>query len=238
MTQADIDYEDLKRRGFLKQRQDGFVILRTRMKGGSYSKEHLEKLAHIAQVYGKGIVHATTRQGLEIPFIKLEDITKVGAELKAAAVQTGTSGARVRAVTVCPGNNWCKFGLIDTFAFVDKLEKTGIACGIELPYKFKIAVSGCPNTCTRAQNSDIGIHGQIDTSSPDKRIGYTIYIGGAGGRTPKTGFKLDKIFTEEETLALIKEIVSFYKESAKPRQRLHLLIDEIGREKFLERFLL
>ncbi len=238
MLQETIDYEDLKRRGFLKQRQDGFFILRTRMAGGSYKKEHLEKIARIAKVYGKGIIHATTRQGLEIPFIRLEDIDKLERELKAAGVEAGTSGPRLRATTCCPGNNWCRFGLIDTFSFADSLEKLGVKCGIDLPHKFKIAVSGCPNMCTRAQSSDIGIHGQIDPVSPDKRIGYTLYIGGSGGRTPRTGFKIDKVYNEEEALSFIKKIVLFYKEKAKPRQRLANLIDEIGKENFIRRFLL
>ncbi|MDD4940082.1 MAG: hypothetical protein PHE18_00230 [Candidatus Omnitrophica bacterium] len=230
----NIDYDALKKRGFLRQKQEGFFVLRTRMSEGVYKKEHLEKISEIAQKFGRGFAHITVRQGIEVPFIKFEDIPQVEAELKLAGIEAGTSGPRLRATTCCPGNNWCKQGLIDTFSLAERIEKElGIKCGLDLPHKFKIAVSGCPNACTRPQWSEIGIHGQIDTDSPDRRIGYAVYLGGCGGRDPKSGFKLDKIFTDEEVLALLKRVVDYYKDKARPRQRLGLLIEEGGKDKFL-----
>lgn len=235
----NIDYEDLKKRGFLKQRQDGFVILRTRTTGGVYKKEELKKLSEIAEKYGRGLIHPTTRQGLEIPFVKVEDTAAVEKELEKAGIASGTSGARLRAVTSCPGNNWCRFGLINTFGFIERIEKDlGIKCGTDLPHKFKIAVSGCPNTCTRPQASDIGVHGQIDASSPDKRAGYTVYAGGSGGRNPRDGIRIDKVFTENEALSLVNKIIKFYNTRAKPKQRLALLIEETGEDKFLNEIML
>lgn len=235
MTDAKIDYEDLKKRGFLKQKQDGFFVLRTRMSQGIYTKETIDKISEIAKKYGRGFMHATVRQGLEIPFIKFEDISKVEEELEDSGIVTGTSGARLRAITCCPGNNWCRMGLINTFSLYEKIGNgLGMKCGLELPHKFKIAISGCPNTCTRPQGSEIGIHGQVDPSKPDAKAGYAVYIGGQGGRNPRTGFKLETIFSEDEVLALIARIVKFYKTKAKPRQRLSSLIDEVGKDNFLK----
>lgn len=234
MDSKNIDYEGLKKRGFLKQKQDNYFVLRTRMESGVYKKEHLEKIGAIAEKYGRSFVHATVRQGLEVPFIKFEDIEKVENELKDAGVLVGTSGARLRTTSTCPGNNWCKMGLVDTFKFNERIEKgLDLECGLELPHKFKIAISGCPNSCARPQGSDIGVHGVIDASRADKRIGYTIYVGGNGGRNPRQAIKIDKVFTEEEALSLIRKIVEFYKVNAKPRQRLSLLIEEIGKDRFL-----
>ncbi|MEW6170821.1 MAG: hypothetical protein AB1472_04625 [Candidatus Omnitrophota bacterium] len=234
----DIDYDALKKRGFLKQRQEGFFVLRTRMSYGVYKKEQLDKLSEISQKYAKGFLHATTRQGLEIPFIKFEDIPKIEKELKEAEIPIGTSGPRLRTTTTCPGNNWCKVGLVNTFSLYEKIEKElGFICGFDLPHKFKIAISGCPNTCTRVQTTEIGIYGQVDVISLEKRIGYAIYLGGCGGRTPRFGFKLDKVFSEDEVLSLIKKVVLFFKEKAKPRQRLALLIEEIGKDNFLKKIL-
>lgn len=235
MTAENIDYDNLKKRGFLRQKQEGFFLFRTRMSSGIYKKEELDKVSQIAQKFGRGFVHMTVRQGIEIPFIKFEDISEVEALLKSAGVDNGTSGARLRATTVCPGNNWCKQGLINTFAFSDRIEnELGLKCGLDLPHKFKINISGCPNTCTRAQQSEIGVHGVVDLSSSDRRIGYAIYLGGCGGKTPRPAFKLNKIFNEDETLSIIEKVVNFFKANAKPKQRLALLIEEIGKEKFLK----
>lgn len=230
----NIDYEDLKKRGFLKQRQDGYFIFRTRMKRGVYEKDVLKSLSDIAGKYGNGFAHATTRQGLEIPFIKFENITAVEAEVKIAGIETGTSGPRLRTTTICPGTNWCKQGLIDTFLLSERIEKLGIVCALDLPHKFKIAISGCPNTCTRAQFSDIGIHGDAVSIDGERKICYRVYLGGCGGRTPKTGTKLSKIFCEEEVLNLIAKVVKFYKEHGKSRERLALLMEEQGRENFIK----
>lgn len=231
----DIDYDALKARGFLRQKQDGFFVLRLKMPHGVFKKEHLNEIINISEVYGKGFVHTTTRQGIEIPFIKFRDIDEVENRIKLAGIETGASGPRLRTTTCCPGNNWCKSGLINTFSLYDRIEnELGLRCGMSLPHKFKIAISGCPNACTRPQASEIGIHGQIDLASPDKRTGFTVYLGGCSGKMPRNGFKLDRVFTEGEAISVIEKVVKFYREHAKPKQRLALLIEEFGRDRFLE----
>jgi len=227
----DINYDALKKKGFLRQRQDGFFILRTRGSLGNYSAEQLSALADISKKFGRGIIHTTTRQGMEIPFIKFEDIEAVEKDVKAAGIELGTSGPRVRATTCCPGNNWCKRGLINTFELFEKIEKDlNIKCSMDLPHKLKIAISGCPNKCTRAEATEIGIHGQVDTSGSERRTGYVVYIGGCGGKAPRQGIKLDKIFNINETLSIVEKVVKYYKENAKPRQRLGQLIEESGKD--------
>jgi len=233
MNIESIDYDVLKRRGFLRQKQDGFFVLRARMPHGIYNAANIAKINDIAAKYGKGFIHATTRQGLEIPYIRYEEIEKVEKELKVSGIETGTSGPRLRTTTTCPGNNWCKSGLINTFSLYDRIEKElGIKCAMDLPHKFKISISGCPNTCTRPQASEIGVHGQIDTAT--KKICYAVYLGGCGGKTPRNGFKLDRIFTEDEVLKITEKVVKFFKKNAKPRQRLALLIEEVGKDIFLK----
>lgn len=234
MIPENLDYDVLKKKGFLKQKQDGFFVLKVRMPHGVFNKGHLDRLSEISDKFGRGFVHTTMRQGIEIPYIKYEDIEHIERALIEAGIDTGASGPRLRTTTTCPGTNWCKFGLIDTFALYDRIEdELKIKCGLELPHKFKIAISGCPNGCTRPQHSEIGIHGAVDTASKDKRIGYVVYLGGCGGRDPHIGFKLERVLSEDEALAVVKEAVGFYKQNAKSRQRLTMLIEEVGKEGFL-----
>lgn len=235
MDKENIDYDALKKKGFLRENEDGLFTLRTRAGAGNYTGDQLAVLSSIAKSYGRDVVHLTVRQGAEIPFIKFKDMQIVEKAVNEAGMETGTSGPRLRATTACPGNNWCKRGLVNTFAFFDRIEKDlGLKCGMELPHKFKIVISGCPNTCTRAQASEIGLTGAVDVTSPDRKIGYAVYLGGCGGLSSRQGFKLDKVFSEDEALQLIAKVVGFFKENAKPRQRLALLIEEYGKEKFLQ----
>jgi len=236
MTLTNIDYDNLKKKGFLRQKQEGFFVLRTKMpSSGTYTSSQLQTLSQVSEKYGKGIIHATVRQGLEIPFIQYADVLEVEEEMISAGIDLGTSGPRLRATTVCPGNNWCKQGLVNTFFLAERIEKElGLKCGSDLPHKFKIAISGCPNACTRPQSSEIGIHGQVNVTSLGKCIGYAVYLGGCAGRVPVAGLRPDKVFTEDEVLVLIEKVVRFFKENAKPKQRLALLIEEVGKEKFLK----
>lgn len=235
MGQREIDYEALKERGFQRAREDGNVTLRTRFPAGNCTSEDLEKFGDIARKYAKGTVHLTVRQGIEIPNIKLEDVDNVEREIIDAGIDVGACGPRLRSITCCPGTSWCRRGLVNTASLFERLEnERGIKCGIHLPHKFKIAISGCPNACTRPQAAEMGIHGAVDASHPEKRIGYAVYLGGCGGLFPRAGIKLDKVYTEEETLSLIERVVGFYKKKAKPRQRLGSLIEETGKEAFLD----
>ncbi|MCG8430017.1 MAG: hypothetical protein MJA29_02440 [Candidatus Omnitrophica bacterium] len=234
MTNYDeLDYEVLKKRGFLREKEPGLFTLRTRMPAGNYRPAHLSTLAAVAEKFGRGVIHATVRQGMEIPFIRYEDLDTVEEMVHSSGIRTGTSGARLRATTACPGNNWCKRGLVDTFRLFDRIEERGIVCAMDLPHKFKIVVSGCPNACTRAQQSEIGIHGVIETRDGTKRTAYAVYLGGCGGRNHREGFKLQKVFSEDEVLGLIERVVVFFRDHAKPRQRLGSLIEETGRDRFL-----
>ncbi|MBL7071580.1 MAG: hypothetical protein ISS26_05370 [Candidatus Omnitrophica bacterium] len=233
---GNIDYDAFKKRGFLRQKQEGLFVLRTRGQAGNYSAEQLSILVGLSGKFGRGILHATTRQGVEIPFIKFENIDEVEGELQGSGIKTGTSGPRIRTTTCCPGNSRCKSGLIDTFGLFDRIEnELNIRCAVDLPHKLKISISGCPNKCTRAEASEIGIHGQAYASDGKRQTGYVVYLGGCGGRTPQLGIKIEKIFTVDEVLSLIERVVKFYKENARPGQRLVLLINETGKEEFLRK---
>ncbi|MFH1479402.1 MAG: hypothetical protein ABIG92_06510 [Candidatus Omnitrophota bacterium] len=232
---TNIDYDDLKKRGFLQAKKVGYFTLRTRASCGNYSVGELEEIINISKIYGKGFIHTTVRQGIEIPHIRFEHIKDIEERLRLSGIQAGTSGPRLRAITSCPGNNWCKRGLVDTFNLFNRIEtELGIKCSMDLPHKFKIVISGCPNTCTRAQASEIGLYGDVSMLNNEKKTGYSAYIGGCGGKTPYTGFKLSRVFSEDEALSLVGKVVRFYKENAKPRQRLALLIKETGKDTFLK----
>jgi len=232
-NESEIDFDGLKKRGFLRSRQAGCFTLRTRMPAGNYEPCHLEAIASIAREFGRGLTHATTRQGIEVPFIKYEDIDAVEERCARSGIKMGTSGPRLRATTCCPGNNWCKRGLVDTFALYDRIERRGIVCALDLPHKFKIVVSGCPNACTRAESSEIGIHGAASSSGDGPRVGYVVYLGGCGGKTPYHGSRLKGIYAEDEVLDIVEKVVVFFRVHAQPRQRFALLVKETGWERFL-----
>ena len=78
---AKIDYSTLKKGGFMRQKQKGYFSLRIQVVGGNLTSENIRAVADVADKYGKGYVHMTSRQGVEIPFINFDNIEEVRAEL-------------------------------------------------------------------------------------------------------------------------------------------------------------
>ncbi|MDI6879041.1 MAG: 4Fe-4S binding protein [Desulfitobacteriaceae bacterium] len=154
---AKVDYKALKAGGFMRQVQKDCFSMRIRSVGGQIGAEQLKKVYEIAQDYGQGYVHLTSRQGIEIPFIKLEDVETVKSELAKAGLEPGACGPRVRTVTACQGSAICPSGLIDTSALAKELDARYFAK--DLPHKFKLAVTGCGNNCLKAEENDLGIKG-------------------------------------------------------------------------------
>ena len=96
---AKVDYATLKKGGFMRQKQKNNFSLRLACVGGTLTAENLKKIAEVAEKYGDGYVHLTSRQGVEIPFIKLDDIDDVKDDLAKGGCKPGVCGPRVRTVT-------------------------------------------------------------------------------------------------------------------------------------------
>ena len=154
-----VDYATLKKGGFMRQKQKNNFSLRLAVVGGTLTAKNLQKIAEVAEQYGEGYVHLTSRQGVEIPFIKLDDIDAVKEALAEGDCRPGVCGPRVRTVTACQGSAVCPSGNIDSYDIAKKLDERYI--GRELPHKFKFGVTGCQNNCLKAEENDVGIKGAL-----------------------------------------------------------------------------
>ena len=96
-----VDYKTLKKGGFMRQKQKNNFSLRLRVVGGNLTATQLAKVAEVAEKYGDGYVHLTSRQSVEIPFIKIDDIEDVKNALAEGNVEPGVCGPRVRTITAC-----------------------------------------------------------------------------------------------------------------------------------------
>lgn len=135
---------------------DCFAV-RLRAVGGNLTSEQLRAVADAARQYGSGEVHLTSRQGLEIPNVPSGQLAVAQEALEAAGLKMGAGGNRVRIVIACPGQRSCRFGSIDTRAISEELDRRYFR--MEVPYKIKMGVTGCPNNCGKARESDIGVMG-------------------------------------------------------------------------------
>lgn len=158
----EINYAALKKGGFMRQKQKGNFSLRLQVVGGNLTSENIKKIYEVADKYGQGYIHLTSRQSVEIPFIKFEDIEEVKSELEKGGCHPGVCGPRVRTVTACQGNRICPSGCIDTYGLAVEIDKRYYAR--ELPGKFKLGITGCRNNCLKAEENDLGIKGGLDVA--------------------------------------------------------------------------
>lgn len=154
-----VDYAALKAGGFMRQKQKNRFSLRLKVVGGKVTVEQLRAIADAAEQYGQDYVHLTSRQGVEIPYVRLEEIDQVKETLAQGDVVPGVCGPRVRTVTACQGAAICPSGCIDTYGLAEELDAHYF--GRELPHKFKFGVTGCQNNCLKAEENDVGIKGAM-----------------------------------------------------------------------------
>jgi len=156
------------RNAFRVTKKRGKTAIRIRVPGGHLPAKYFDVLKEVAEKYGNGSVHMTTRQGFEITdidFDKMEEVNKLiqpvieGLDINQPnAPKTGYAAAGTRNVASCIGNRVCPFANYDTTALAQRIEKAIFPNH----YHVKVAVTGCPNDCIKARMNDFGVLGMTE----------------------------------------------------------------------------
>ncbi len=163
----DINTKVLKKNAFRVTKERGKTAIRIRVPGGHMEAKHFAILQKVAEEFGNGTVHITTRQGFEIPGIDMKHIPEIneiiqpvieGLEINQINPKTGYPASGTRNVSACVGNRVCPFGNYDTTAFAKRIEKAIFPNDLHV----KIALTGCPNDCIKSRMHDFGIIGMTE----------------------------------------------------------------------------
>ncbi|ECC3285724.1 sulfite reductase subunit C [Salmonella enterica subsp. enterica] len=147
----------------------GEAMISVRIPGGILPAHLLTVARDIAETWGNGQIHLTTRQKLAMPGIRYEDIDNVNAalepflreiEIELCDVQVEDTKAGYlaiggRNIVACQGNRICQKANTDTTGLSRRLEKLVYPS----PYHLKTVIVGCPNDCAKASMADLGIIG-------------------------------------------------------------------------------
>jgi len=207
-------------RGVIIQRDKQTYAVAPHIPCGVVSGDTLRKLADVAEKYGAAVLKITSAARIAIVGVNEKDIDNIWADLEmspGAAV-----GLCVRSVKACPGTTFCKRGIQDSLGLGLKLDEK--YHGMELPAKFKIGVSGCPNQCAETCIKDIGLVGRPK--------GWRLLVGGNGGARPRLSKEFVKDITTDEALELVQKIIEYYKANARPHQRLGAMIEKMDFDDF------
>lgn len=160
----DINTKKLKKNAFRVTKVRGIGASRIRVPGGYLNAKALGMIQDIAEEYGNGYVHITTRQGFEIEGIRLEDMAAINEKLQPIIELLGINqeepgkgypASGTRNISACIGNNVCPFANYNTAELAQRIEREVYPNDLH----FKIACTGCSNDCAKARMHDFGIIG-------------------------------------------------------------------------------
>ncbi len=211
-------------------------MLRIAIPYGLLSSAQLRKLAHITRVYDRGYGHFTTRQNLQLNWVKLEDVPSILDELASVEMHAiQTSGNCVRNVTSDPFAGVARDEDVDPRPYCELLRQysTFHPEFAYLPRKFKIAVTGSRHDRAAIAVHDIGLR-VLENEAGE--VGFEVFVGGGQGRTPVLAERIRAFLPERDLLAYTEAILRIYNQLGRRdniyKARIKILVKETGTAEF------
>ncbi|HVE48094.1 MAG TPA: nitrite reductase large subunit NirB [Casimicrobiaceae bacterium] len=180
--------------------KDGTFSVIPRMWGGATNASELRRIADVVDKYAIRTVKVTGGQRIDLLGVKKQDLPAVWKDL---GMPSGHAYAKaLRTVKTCVGSEWCRFGVQDSSAMGQALERA--LWRMYAPHKVKLAVSGCPRNCAESGIKDVGV---IAVDS-----GWEIYVAGNGGIKTEVAQFLVKVKTSDEVLEYAGAFLELYRQ--------------------------
>ena len=238
---AEEDIQRLKWYGiFLRNPTPGYFMVRVRIPGGRATSAQVRTLAELAGKFGNGLLDMTTRQQFQLRHLRIENIPEVFNlmdEVGLNSVQTGMDN--VRNIMTCPVAGLTSTELMNVTGLVHDLtaEIVGNRAYSNLPRKFNMAITGCPENCVHLETQDLAFVPARLEGSEASTLGFNVL---AGGKLGSGGYRiatpLDIFVTPQEVVTLSCAILDIYRDhgfrDSRTTARLAFLLDEWGEERF------
>lgn len=225
--------------GVYEQREADTYMLRIRCAAGFISPVQLEGVARIAKEYGIGALHITTRQELQMHYVKLDEVIPIIKRLQAIGLVTrGGGGNTVRNIIAQEDAGIDPEEEFDVSVYARALTVRLISedDSWNLPRKFKIAFSGSPEDKGYATLTDLGFIARIK----DNKKGFKVYVAGGLGAKPEVAKLLFDFIEAQEVYAVAKAVKNIFWKYGNRRNkhaaRLRFLWQSLGGEEFKSRF--
>ncbi|MCZ7584177.1 MAG: hypothetical protein M5R36_13030 [Deltaproteobacteria bacterium] len=171
--------------GIYSSRQEGAHMARVVVPGGQVTSKQARDLADIAERYAQGKLNVTTRQSIQMHWLKLPILPDFLRDLRDAGLTTFHGcGDVTRNVAACPWASVCEHRRVDVLPFAQETARELAASRDldNLPRKFKISYSGCGANCGQPHINCVGVTAVVRrTAAGEEETGFRVAIGGGMG---------------------------------------------------------
>lgn len=220
------------------------LMLRCRIPGCALRAGQLDAIADIAESYGGGYAHVTTRGNIQVREIMPKDSVDVLLALRDAGLTSQGSGAdNLRNITASPTSGFDPDEIIDVLPFARAMHHYILNCRdmYDLPRKFNIAFDNGGAVSVCADTNDIAFYA-VRLKNPEApgledQPYFRVQLCGITGHKQ---FAMDcgLLLKPEESIAVAAAMIHVFRENGnrcnRKKARLKYLVDDWGVEKFLE----
>ena len=227
--------------GTYGQRQDGDAHMqRVKAPQGILEAAQLNALADVAALYSRGFGHISTRQNIQLHFVKLSDTPAALTRLAEVGLTTREAcGNSVRNITACPYAGVARDERFDVTPYSEATTRYFLRHPLSssLPRKFKIAFEGCPEDHVGARINDIGFRAEVRSGEAGAvERGFRVTVGGGTASLCRLGQVLFDFLPVGELLNVAEAILrTFHRLGDRQNRnanRLKFLIRKLGWEGF------
>jgi sulfite reductase beta subunit-like hemoprotein len=137
-----------------------YFMLRIRVPNGLLTSHQLRTIADLSREHGNGVADITVRQNIQLHWVRIESVPEILQRLAAIGLSTtGACGDVVRNITGCPLAGVHAHELADVRPLIRALDQelSGNPEFYNLPRKFKISITACPDWCSYPEINDIAL---------------------------------------------------------------------------------
>ena len=243
------EVERLKWVGIYPQKQGGDAfMMRIKIPGGVLTPEQTRVIGKIAADFARGPVpnphfgnnflDLTTRQDVQMHWIKMENVPEIWRRLEEAGITTVQAcGDSARNVLCCPVSGLGHEEAIDAYPVAQAISAffTGNREYANLPRKFKMSVTGCLEDCAQAEINDVGM---LPARLEDGTLGFNLRVGGGLSDGPRMASDIDVFVRPEDAVEITRGIAQVFGELGDRENRwtarMRYLVQELGPEAFRE----
>jgi sulfite reductase (ferredoxin) len=135
-----------------------YFMIRIRIPNGLLTSEQARTIADLSDHFGNGVADITVRQNVQLHWVRVENLPELLERLWSVGLRTtGACGDVTRNITGCPLAGIHEHELADVSSLALDLDKElgGNPDFYNLPRKFKITISACPDWCSYPEINDI-----------------------------------------------------------------------------------